>query len=97
MEQQDVMCLGLSISRSMATIADPSKLIIKEVYPVYMSLEAFLDSSIFNMQVKGIDATGGFDKGAEAELAIGAGNQSVSGLMPLYLFEEHWNLARRKC
>ena len=54
------MCLGLSIARSEATIGDPTKLVIKEVYPVYMSLDSFLESSIYNLKMNQ-DAAGGFD------------------------------------
>lgn len=95
MQNKDCMCLGLSIARSQATIQDPTKLVIKEVYPVYMSMDAFLESSIFNLkQHEG--AAGGFKLEDEAKLAVGAGRESISGLMPLYLFREHWSLARRK-
>lgn len=45
------MCIGLSIKRSEATISDPTKLIIAEVYPVYMSLDSFLESAIFNLKI----------------------------------------------
>jgi hypothetical protein len=51
MQAKDCMCLGLAIARSQATISDPSKLVIKDVYPVYMSLDAFLESSIFNLKM----------------------------------------------
>lgn len=27
---------------------------------------------------------------------MGAGRENISGLMPLYLFREHWELAKRK-
>ena len=59
-ENKDCMCLGLSIARSEATIGDPTKLVIKEVYPVYMSLDSFLESSIYNLKMNQ-DAAGGFD------------------------------------
>ena len=51
MENKDVMCLGLEIARSNATISDPTKLVIKAVHPVYMSLDSFLESSIFNLKM----------------------------------------------
>ena len=51
MESKDCMCLGLSIARSQATISDPTKLVIKDVYPVYMSMDSFLESSIYNLQM----------------------------------------------
>ena len=95
MENKDCMCIGLSIARSQATISDPTKLVIKEVYPVYMSLDSFLESSIFNLKMNQ-DAAGGFDLKEEGKLAVGAGRENISGVIPLYLFREHWELAKRK-
>ena len=95
MQAKDCMCLGLAIARSQATISDPTKLVIKDVFPVYMSLDSFLESSIFNLKMNE-QAAGGFDLNDEAKLAVGAGRENISGLMPLYLFPEHWDLAKRK-
>jgi hypothetical protein len=50
MEKKDCMCIALQISRSEATILDPSKLIIQGIVPTYMSLDSFLDSSIYNLE-----------------------------------------------
>lgn len=60
MQNGDCMCLSLQISRSQATIQDPTKLIIKGIVPTYMSLDSFLDASIYNLK-KNQDASGGFD------------------------------------
>ena len=95
MENKDCMCIGLSISRSEACIADPTRLVIKEVYPAFMSLDSFLESSIYNLKLNQ-NAHGGFDYKNEGALAVGAGQQQISGVLPLYLFEEHWQIARRK-
>lgn len=88
--------MGLAIKRSQATISDPTKLIISAVYPVYMGLDSFLESAIYNLK-KNQDAAGNFDiKDEGGQLAVGAGRESLTGLMPLYLFEEHWEIAKRK-
>ena len=89
------MCVGLEISRSEATISDPSKLIIREVCPAFISLDSFLESSIYNLKCNQ-DASGGFDYEKQGELAIGAGRESISGVLPLFLFKEHWEIAKRK-
>ena len=89
------MCIGLEISRSEATINDPSKLIIKEVLPCFMSLDSFLESSIYNLKINQ-DASGGFDYNNQGQLAVGAGRESISGVLPLFLFKEHWEIAKRK-
>jgi len=95
MKDGDCMCISLAISRSEATINDPSKLIIKQVIPTFMSIDSFMDSSIFNLK-KNQDASGGFDYSKEGELAIGLGRESISGVLPLFLFKEHWEFAMRK-
>ena len=51
MQNKDCMCIGLSIGRSEACIADPTRLVIKEVFPAYMSLDSFLESSIYNLKL----------------------------------------------
>ena len=60
LQAKDCMCVGLEISRSEATINDPSKLIIREVHPSFMSLDSFLESSIYKLKCAQ-DASGGFD------------------------------------
>lgn len=44
---------------------------------------------------------GGFSKNGDAknkdaQVMMGLGRENITGLMPLYLFEEHWAIARRK-
>ena len=68
---------------------------IKEVFPVYMGMDSFLESSIYNLKINE-DAAGGFDLNEQGKLAVGAGRENISGLLPLYLFKEHWELAKRK-
>jgi len=60
-----------------------------------MSLDSFLDSSIFSLKLNS-DAAGGFDYANQGQLAISAGNDSLTGVMPLFLFKEHWELAKCK-
>ena len=95
LKEKDCMCIGLEISRSEATISDPSKLIIRDVHPTFLSLDSFLESSIFNLKYNEA-ASGGFDHDKQGELAIGAGRESISGVLPLFLFREHWMIAQRK-
>ena len=51
LKAKDCMCIGLEISRSEATINDPSRLIIREVLPSFISLDSFLESSIYNLKL----------------------------------------------
>jgi hypothetical protein len=49
-QEGDCMCLGLSISRPEAAIADPTRLVIKEITTTYISADSFLNSAKFNLE-----------------------------------------------
>ena len=89
------MCLALDVGRSEAAIADPTKIVIKDIIPYFITADSFLDSSIFYLK-KDEDAHGGFDANNQGQLVVGVGRESITGVLPLYLFEEHWEVARRK-
>ena len=100
LQSGDSMCLALDVARSEACIADPSRLVIKDIIPTFMTADSFLDSAVFNLR-KDSQAHGGFTgssttKEGEAKLAMGIGRENITGVMPLYLFKEHWEIARRK-
>ena len=89
------MCIGLSISRPEAAIADCSRLIIEDVFPTYISAQSFLQSATFNLN-SNQDAHGGFSKDApQGTLAIGQAREKITGIMGLYLFEEHWQMTTK--
>ena len=95
-EMSDCMCIGLDVSRSEACIADPSRLIIKDIIPTFMTADSFLDSAVFSLR-KNSEAHGGFGgASSQGQLAQGLGREKITGVMPLYLFKEHWEIARRK-
>jgi hypothetical protein len=89
------MCISLEVSRTEACVADPSRLIIRSIIPTYMSSDAFLDSAIFNIS-KNEEAHGGFDSKETGNLATGLGREKISAVLPLYLFKEHYEIARKK-
>ena len=63
LEEQDCMCIGLSVKRPEAAIADSSRLIIKDIFPTYITAESFLQSAQFkikNSSGDGSAAHGGF-------------------------------------
>jgi hypothetical protein len=39
------MCIGLSVSRPEAAVADPSRLVINDIFPTYLTSESFLNSA----------------------------------------------------
>ena len=96
MHEGDCFCLGLDIARSEACIADPSKLVIRKIIPTFITSEGFLDSAEYYLR-KDEMAHSGFDKSHDGKLAEGYSRESITGVMPLYLFRDHWKIARRKC
>lgn len=55
----DAMCLSLKVKRTEACIADPTRLVIEDIVPTFMSADSFLDSSSFSLR-KNEMAHGGF-------------------------------------
>lgn len=100
LEEHDCMCIGLSVKRPEAAIADSSRLIITDIIPTYITANSFLESAqfkILNSHGDGSDAHGGFDmKNNDSSLASGIGRENITGVFPLYLFKEHWSIAKRK-
>ena len=95
LEAGDCMCLGLDVGRSEACIADPTQLVVKDIIPTFMTADSFLDSAIFFLN-KDEEAHGGFKVGNQGKLAQGLGRENINAVIPLYLFPEHWEVARRK-
>ena len=96
------MCIGLEVERSEACIADPSLLKVKKIIPIFFSAEAFQDQAIFALKADP-NAHGGFNNGKQpvqlpegGGLAMGLGREAVNAVLPLYLFKEHWDIARRR-
>lgn len=101
MEQGDAFGIGLAVDRPEAAIADPSRLIIRDVVPTYATSESFLESAKFKLSNQNNqDVHGGFknqdQKQAEPEVMMGVGREKLNGMMPLFLFDEHWAIAKRK-
>jgi hypothetical protein len=88
MQEGDCMCLALDVVRSEVTIADPSRLVIKEIIPNFLTSSSFIDAATFAIG-DNPQATGGFDKNAERKMIVGANRENITGCFPLYLFKEH--------
>lgn len=95
LEEADCMCIALNVHRPEAAIADASRLVIKEIIPSFITAESFLQSAKFHLQ-QDSQAHGGFEKGAQGELGVGQGRESITGVLPLFLFKEHWAVAKRR-
>jgi len=58
-----------------------------------MSCSAYLESAAYNLERQ--SNAHSFDKSAQGSLATGIGRENVTGILPLYLFNEHWEIAKR--
>jgi hypothetical protein len=91
------MCIGLSVSRPEAAIADASRLVINAICPQYLTAESFLLAAQFMLTSSESQeaAHGGFSNSSHKTPA-GTTVHRVTGIMPIYLFKEHWEIAKRK-
>ncbi|CAI2379367.1 unnamed protein product [Moneuplotes crassus] len=94
LEEGDCLGLCLDVARSTATIADSNQLIVKDVIPTFMCCSAYLDSATYNLE-RSETAAGTFDTETQGDLATGVGREKVTGLLPLYLFDDHWEISKR--
>lgn len=97
LKEGECFCIDLKIKRPSAdaVIADPTRLGINKVLFSFMQGDSFLDSAAYSID-KDADAHGGFGNKQAGKLAEGAGREEVSGVMPLYLFKEHWEVAKKR-
>ncbi|GJJ73516.1 hypothetical protein EMPS_05874 [Entomortierella parvispora] len=95
LREEDCLCMTLDVSRSVSAIADPSQMVIKSIFPTYLT------SSMFTMALGHSLATntpenvhGGFDRNIDASIAPGLAHESITAVLPLYINEDHWKVAR---
>ena len=50
MEEGDCMCISLDIWRSEACMDDPTRLVIKDIIPTFISADGFLESATYHLQ-----------------------------------------------
>lgn len=55
------------------------------------------DEEVIRPRGHDAQAHGGFNEVQKgAQLAMGLSRENITGVLPLYLFSEHWNIAKRK-
>ncbi|GBC02143.1 hypothetical protein RclHR1_04480007 [Rhizophagus clarus] len=99
MKEGECMCLTLDVGRSEAAIADPSQISIKKINQTLMSSGAFLNSVTFALNDKfDVESVhGGFQKETfPASILKGLARENITGILPLYINEKHWSIAREK-
>lgn len=90
---EDCLCLTFNIGRSQAAIVDPTQIIIKDVYPSFLTAGSFFYSTEFALKKNKL-AHGGYEKNADGLIVKGAAQENITGVMPLYLCEENWEVAK---
>lgn len=91
---EDCLCLTFDIGRSQAAVVDPSQIIIKNVYPSFLTAGSFFYSTEYALKKNKL-AHGGFEKHAEGLILKGAASENITGVMPLYFCEENWSIAKQ--
>ncbi|KAL7750190.1 hypothetical protein RI367_004363 [Sorochytrium milnesiophthora] len=94
----DCLCIALDIARSPAAIHDPCQLEIRAVHPSYLTAASYLDAVDAALQLKDETSVhGGFDPSiADACVLRGTANESITGVLPLYLNAQHWRFAEKR-
>ncbi|KAG0286809.1 hypothetical protein BGZ96_009159 [Linnemannia gamsii] len=91
----DCLCMTLDVSRGAGAIADPSQLVIKSIFPTYLTSSMFtlaLGHSLAQNNPE--DVHGGFDRYSDASIAPGLAHENITAVMPLYINDAHWKVAR---
>ncbi|KAI1299818.1 hypothetical protein EDD11_006371 [Mortierella claussenii] len=91
----DCLCMTLDVSRGPGAIADPSQLVIKSIFPTYLTSSMFtlaLGHSLSQNNPE--DVHGGFDRNSGASIAPGLAQENITAVMPLYINREHWEVAK---
>lgn len=91
---EDCLCLTFDIGRSQAAVIDPTQIIIKNVYPSFLTAGSFFFSTEFALKKNKL-AHGGFEKHADGLILKGAAQENITGVMPLYFCEENWKVAKQ--
>ncbi|KAF9929535.1 hypothetical protein BGZ67_006270 [Mortierella alpina] len=91
----DCLCMTMDVSRASGAIADPSQLVIKSIFPTLLTSSMFtlaLGHSLSQNSPE--DVHGGFDRHSAASIAPGLAHENITAVMPLYINEKHWQVAK---
>jgi hypothetical protein len=95
LQAHDCMALGLLVTRSESAIAEPTLVRIENVAETYMTANSFLDAAEFKLVSENTapGALGTFGAAATA-ITVGAAREPINAVLPLFVSEEHWRVAR---
>lgn len=94
LKEDDCLCLTYDVGRSQAAIMDPTQIVIKDVFPTYITVSSFMFSAEYALKANS-EAHGGFQKSAQGEIVKGIARESITGVLPLYICPEHWTVAKQ--
>ena len=60
LEAGDCLSIGIKVKRPEAAVTDPSRVIVEDIFPTYVSTESFLESAKYKLESDGPDSIGGF-------------------------------------
>lgn len=92
----DALGIGVRCNVREACIADPTLLQVEYVSSAYFGCDAFIDAAGWS-----VDQGNTVGYGAATQVVVDNARQNVNGVLPLYLCDEHWDMAcnyvRRMC
>ncbi|KAJ3450159.1 hypothetical protein M0812_06326 [Anaeramoeba flamelloides] len=106
----DCLCLSFDLGRNENAIADPSQIVIKEIFSSMISAQSYLDSVEYSLRLvtpsgdtngislgnSHVSVHGGFDTRNQGEIVKGQSREPITGILPLFICKENWNVARHK-
>lgn len=94
LQDQDCLCITYDVSRSEAAVMDPTQIVIKDVLPSFIGVSPFLTSAEYAIK-SNPDAHGGFNKQQQGSIIKGVAREDITGVLPLYICPENWQIARQ--
>ncbi|KAF9412127.1 hypothetical protein BGZ94_001137 [Podila epigama] len=95
LQEGDCLCMTLDVTRSVGAIADASQLVIKSIFPTYLTSSMFtlaLDHALSMESPENVH--GGFRNDRNASIAPGLAQENITAVMPIFINKEHWEVAR---
>lgn len=88
LEEGDCLGVGISALTNEVCVVDPTRLKVQDISTCYYGSNVFLDLAVWTGKLQ----TAKF--GVLNNLTMDAGRRPISGVLPLYLNETHWSIAK---
>jgi len=90
----DCLAIGLKIKRVEGAISDPSKIEVLEICPSYIGSSVFQDAFEMSLAVNSSEQVHGNLNDNIGKVINGSSRDEINAILPLYLFEENWQIAK---